>query len=80
MDCTDLETISNQKLLPDQSIIELRMRSGRSHTLEFFRDGHFPYVMDQKYLMFEAIGTYRFDKAEGLGMVEFGFRSDKYKP
>jgi hypothetical protein len=54
------------------------MRSGKTHTMEFFRNGHFPYIMDQKYLMFEAIGTYKFDQVEGLGMVEFGFHSDKY--
>jgi hypothetical protein len=30
--------------------------------------------------MFEAIGRYKFDQAEGLGMVEFGFHSDKYQP
>jgi hypothetical protein len=46
--------------------------------MEFFRNGHFPYIMDQKYLMFEAIGTYKFDQVKGLGMVEFGFHSDKY--
>jgi hypothetical protein len=46
--------------------------------MEFFRKGHFPYIMDHKYLMFEAIGNYKFDQVEGLGMVEFGFHSDKY--
>ena len=67
-----------KKTLPDNAMIELKMRSGKTHTMEFFRNGHFPYIMDQKYLMFEAIGTYKFDHVEGLGMVEFGFHSDKY--
>ena len=80
VDCTDLETISKDKLLPDTALIDLKMRSGKVHNLEFFRNGHFPYIMDQKYLMFEAIGTYKFDQAGGIGMVEFGFHSDKYKP
>jgi len=78
VDCTDLETVSKVKTLPDNAIIELKMRSGKTHTMEFFRKGHFPYIMDHKYLMFEAIGTYKFDNVEGLGMVEFGFHSDKY--
>ncbi len=78
IDCTDLESVSNVKTLPDNAVIELKMRSGKIHTMEFFRNGHFPYIMDQKYLMFEAIGTYKFDQVEGLGMVEFGFHSDKY--
>ena len=78
VDCTDLDRVSTSKLLPDNAVIELTMRSGKKHILEFFRNGHFPYIMDQKYLMFEAIGTYKFDQAEGLGMVEFGFHSDKY--
>jgi len=39
-------------------VIELKMRSGKTHAMEFFRNGHFPYIMDQKYLMFEAIGSY----------------------
>lgn len=78
VDCTDLETVSKGKMLPDKGVIDLRMRSGKNHTMEFFRNGHFPYIMDQKYLMFEAIGTYKFDKVDGLGMVEFGFHADKY--
>jgi len=80
VDCTDLDRVSTSKLLPDNAVIELTMRSGKKHILEFFRNGHFPYIMDQKYLMFEAIGRYKFDQAEGLGMVEFGFHSDKYQP
>jgi hypothetical protein len=79
IDCTDLETISKEKLLPDQGVIEIRMRSGKIHRIEFRRNGHFPYLMDGKYLMREAIGTYRFDGSEGLGMVEFGFHADHYK-
>ena len=35
--------------------------------------------MDGKYQMREAIGTYKFDGVDGLGMVEFGFHADKYK-
>jgi hypothetical protein len=79
IECTNLEAISKEKLMPDHGIVELIMRSGKKHTLEFFRNGHFPYVMDEKYLMYEAIGTYKFDGSDGLGMVEFGFHSDKYK-
>jgi hypothetical protein len=80
VECTDLETVSKEKLLPDHAVIELKMRSGKNHLMEFNRNGHFPYTMDQKYLMYEAIGTYKFDQVEGLGMVEFGFHADKYKP
>jgi hypothetical protein len=80
VNCTDLETVSKSKLLPDNATIELKMRSGKTHVLEFKRNGHFPYIMDHKYLMFEAIGTYQFDKTDGLGMVEFGFHADKYQP
>ena len=58
VECTDLETVSKEKLLPDQGIVELIMRSGKKHLLRFKRNGDFPYVMDKKYLMFEAIGTY----------------------
>lgn len=78
VDCTDLETVSKEKTLPDHALIVLKMRSGKIHTLDFLRNGHFPYIMDHKYLMFEAIGTYKFDQADGLGMVEFGFHKDKY--
>ena len=79
VECTNLETVSREQLLPDQGVVELLMRSGRNHHLQFFRNGDFPYVMDKKYLMFEAIGRYKFDGVDGLGMVEFGFHSDKYK-
>ena len=78
-ECTDLETVSKDKLLPDQGVVKLIMRSGKKHNLQFLRNGDFPYVMDKKYLMFEAIGSYQFDGVDGLGMVEFGFHSDKYK-
>jgi hypothetical protein len=79
VDCTDLETISKDKLLPDQGTIDIYTRGKKHHKLEFWRHGHFPYLMDGKYQMREGIGTYRFDGSEGLGMVEFGFHSDLYK-
>ena len=78
VECTDLETISQEKLLPDHGTIDITCRSGAKHKVEFRRNGHFPYLMDGKYQMREAIGTYRFDGVDGLGMVEFGFHKDKY--
>ena len=78
-DCTNLEEISKDQLLPDHGIIELKMRSGTTHKMEFFRNGHFPYLMDESYSMYEAIGSYRFDGSDGLGMVEFGFKRERYK-
>ena len=78
IETTDLETVSKEKLLPDKATIMIQMRSGKSHTIEFKRNGHFPYLMDQDYLMFEGIGKYRFDGSDGVGMVEFGFRKSKY--
>ncbi|HTX88672.1 MAG TPA: hypothetical protein VMC08_06775 [Bacteroidales bacterium] len=78
VDCTDLEAISKEKLLPDQGTLEIKMRSGKTHRIEFRRNGHFPYLMDGKYMMREAIGTYKFDGTDGLGMVEFGFHADRY--
>ena len=79
IDCTNLEEVSKEKLLPDHAVIELKMRSGKTHTLEFTRNGHFPYLMDESYSMYEGIGTYRFDDSDGLGMVEFGFKRERYK-
>jgi len=35
--------------------------------------------MDGTYHMYEGIGSYQFDGAPGLGMVEFGFSNDKIK-
>lgn len=78
VDCTDLDSISSEKLLPDHGVINIKCRSGAQHTVEFFRHGHFPYLMDGKYQMREGIGTYKFDGTDGLGMVEFGFHADKY--
>ena len=78
IECTDLETISKEKLWPEHGFIDIHCRSGKKHKLEFWRNGHFPYMMDGKYHMKEAIGTYKFDGVDGLGMVEFGFHKDKY--
>lgn len=78
IDCTNLETVSKNTLLPDHGIINIRCRSGADHTVEFSRHGHFPYLMDGKYQMREGIGTYKFNGTDGLGMVEFGFHADKY--
>jgi hypothetical protein len=78
VDCTDLESVSSKKLLPDHETIKIITRSGKKHTIEFWRNGHFPYLMDDTYIMKEAIGTYRFDGIPGLGMVEFGFHKDLY--
>lgn len=79
VDCTNLEEISKDRLLPDAGVINLKMRSGKTHQIEFKRNGHFPYLMDNSYSMFEGIGTYKFDGSEGLGMVEFGFKRERYK-
>jgi hypothetical protein len=78
-DCTNLEEVSKDKLLPDHGIISLKMRSGKSHKMEFFRNGHFPYLMDDSYSMYEGIGSYKFDGSDGLGMIEFGFKKERYK-
>ncbi len=78
VDSTSLEEVSKDRLFPDNAIIMIKMRSGITHKIEFFRHGHFPYLMDQRYDMFEGIGTYKFDGINGLGMVEFGFSREKY--
>ncbi len=76
VECTDLETVSKAKLLPDAGQVEILTRSGRRHRMEFRRVGEFPYLHDGKYMMREGIGRYLFDGVNGLGMVEFGFHSD----
>jgi len=78
VECTDLETVSKDRLLPDHGFIDIHTRSGKTHRLEFWRNGEFPYLHDGKYMMKEGIGTYKFDGTDGLGMVEFGFHADKY--
>lgn len=78
VECTDLATISREKLLPNQGIIDIHTRSGKHHRLEFWRDGEFPYLHDDKYMMREGIARYRFNGVEGLGMAEFGFHRDFY--
>ncbi|MCX6306655.1 MAG: hypothetical protein NT040_16945 [Bacteroidetes bacterium] len=77
--CTDLETVSKEQLLPDHGIVDIKTRAGKTHRMEFWRHGEFPYLHDGKYMMREGIGTYKFDGVDGVGMVEFGFHSDKYK-
>lgn len=79
VDATGLDKVFSKGWLPEEGIIEVRMRSGKTHTIEFFRHGHFPYLMDGIYHMSEGIGTYRFDGTPGLGMVEFGLSTDKIK-
>jgi hypothetical protein len=78
VECTDLDTVSKEKLLPDHGIITIQTRSGKTHQLEFFRHGEFPYLHDGKYMMREGIGSYKFNGVDGLGMVEFGFHADRY--
>ncbi len=78
MECTDLDTVSKEKLLPDNGIIDIYTRSGKHHKLEFVRNGEFPYLHDGKYMMREGIARYLFDGSEGLGMAEFGFHADRY--
>ncbi|HNY03538.1 MAG TPA: hypothetical protein PKG48_13155 [Bacteroidales bacterium] len=79
VDCTDLETVSKSKTLPDHGLIDIKTRSGKTHRMEFRRVGEFPYLHDGKYMMREGIGNYTFDGVQGLGMVEFGFHADLYK-
>ena len=77
--CTGLEEVSAEQLWPEKGVIDIRTRSGHSYQLEFERKGYFPYLMDDVYRMLEGIGYYRFNKARGLGMIEFGFTRDKYE-
>ena len=79
VDCTDLDTVSREKLLPEHGVIEIKTRNGKTHIMEFWRNGEFQYLHDEKYRMHEGIGTYKFDGVDGIGMVEFGFHADKYK-
>lgn len=78
VECTNLDTVSHEKLLPDHGLIEIKTRSGKIHKMEFQRMGEFCYLHDGKYQMREGIGRYKFDGSEGLGMVEFGFHKDFY--
>lgn len=78
-DCTDLDTISKDQLLPNHGFIDISTRNGNHHNLEFRRNGEFPYLHDHKYWMREGIGSYKFDGVDGLGMVEFGFHTDFYQ-
>jgi len=78
VDCTDLETISKEQLIPNHGCIDIYTRSGKGYNLEFWRNGEFRYLHDGKYEMHEGIGKYRFKDAGGLGMVEFGFHTDHF--
>ncbi|MEI7980494.1 MAG: hypothetical protein WCI71_02505 [Bacteroidota bacterium] len=79
IDCTDLETVSREQLLPDHGMVKIKTKSGKTHIMEFWRHGEFPYLHDGKYMMREGIGSYKFDGIDGVGMVEFGFHADRYK-
>jgi hypothetical protein len=79
VECTGLDEISKEQLLPDHGTVKIRTRSGKNHILEFWRHGEFPYLHDGKYMMREGIGTYKFDGCDGVGMVEFGFHADHYR-
>ncbi|MBI5545438.1 MAG: hypothetical protein HY901_16250 [Deltaproteobacteria bacterium] len=79
VDCTRLEDISREKVWPQSGSIELRTRAGRRHTLEFARDGVFPYTGDGLYLMKEGIGRFRIDGAPAFGLCEFGFNKARYE-
>ncbi|HEY3447271.1 MAG TPA: hypothetical protein VGK67_12940 [Myxococcales bacterium] len=77
--CTPLEEVARERAWPENGSVELRTRSGQRHTLEFRRDGHFPYVGDGTYLMKEGIGRFRFDGKDAFGLCEFGFDKAKYE-
>ncbi|MDD1720611.1 MAG: hypothetical protein LUP95_01310, partial [Euryarchaeota archaeon] len=79
VDCTNLEEVSAKQLLPDDGMITLKTRSGTTHTLEFLRHGHFPYLMDESYWLYEGIGSCKFNDSEGPGLVEFGFKKARYQ-
>jgi len=78
IECTDLDSVSGEQLLPGHGFIDIQTRGRKKHKLEFWRRGEFPYLHDGKYMMREGIGAYKFNGADGLGMVEFGFHADKY--
>jgi len=79
INCTGLEEISEGGLWPEKGIVDIQTRKGKSFKLEFERKGHFPYLMDDVYMMLEGIGEYRFNGVPGVGMIEFGFTKGKYE-
>ncbi|MGZ7164147.1 MAG: hypothetical protein ACXVIK_07780 [Halobacteriota archaeon] len=51
MDCPDLEEISAKQLLPDEGVITLKTRSGKTHILKFFHHGHYSLLLNKSYLL-----------------------------
>jgi hypothetical protein len=78
VECTRLEDLTVAQAWPQAGTIALKMRSGARHTVEFQRQGAFPYLMDGAYLMREGIGVYVFDGKPAWGLCEFGFKNEKY--
>jgi hypothetical protein len=76
--CTRLEDLTAAEVWPTKGSLALTTRSGARHTVEFKREGVFPYVMDGAYLLREGIGVYTFDGKPAWGVCEFGFKKDKY--
>ena len=76
--CTGLEEISAYELWPKKGVVEIQTRSGKNYSLEFERKGYFPYLMDGVYHMLEGIGAYKLNGVNGLGMIEFGFKKERY--
>jgi len=77
VDYPDEDAILNQKRLPDHGKISMTTRSGKIHHLEFLRKNEFNYLHDDKYGVKLSIGECRFDGAEGVGLVEFGYDLNK---
>jgi hypothetical protein len=77
VDCPDKDAILNEKMSPDHGKISMITRSGKIHQLEFLRKNEFNYLHDGKYGVKLGIGECRFDGADGLGLVEFGYDLDR---
>lgn len=77
--CTSLDEVSRDAVWPESGVVEVRTRAGLRHTVEFKRDGVFPYEGDGLYLMREGIGRFRFDGQPAYGLCEFGFNKRKYE-
>ena len=76
--CTPLEEIARTQPWPERGTLEIETRSGRRHRLGFHRQGVFPYVMDDVYLMREGIGAFELDGRPMWGLCEFGFKKERY--
>ena len=73
-----MESFAEDPLIPDPGKFVFYTVDHVEHQLLFNISGHFKFLMDDEYYIYEGMGDFTLDGIKGKGVAEFGFNPEHY--